>query len=88
MKRFVAILILAAMLLTVLCSCGKAFTCALCGEEKRGKQHTKEVLGVEVVYCNDCSKELEEMGKDIEDFGESIGDGISDLGEKLGDLFN
>lgn len=88
MKKIVALLVLAMLVLTLFASCGKPFTCDLCGEEKTGKKYTKEILGAELDYCNECKKELDNVGDEIEDLGENIGQGIEDLGEELGDLFN
>lgn len=94
MKKVISVLILAAMVLTMLASCGKPFTCALCGEEKTGKQNVYTVLGKEIVYCNDCKKELdkagkkiEDLGDDLEDLGDDIQDGINDLADGIADLF-
>ena len=59
-KRMLAIL-LAAMMILSLAGCGK-FTCDLCGQEKSGKKHTETLFGQKITYCNDCYKELEELG--------------------------
>lgn len=55
-KRMIALLIMTAMVVS-LTACGK-FTCALCGEEKVGKKHTGNILGMEVIVCNECYKEF------------------------------
>lgn len=95
MKRIISVLILAALVLTMLASCGKPFTCALCREEKTGKQNVFTVLGKEIVYCNDCKKKLDDAGKSIEDLGDDLGklgddiqDGINDLVDGIADFFN
>ena len=60
MKRLICVFLLVVMLASLLTACGK-FECDLCGEEKSGKKHKEELLGEEVVICNDCYKELEEL---------------------------
>lgn len=60
MKRIISTVLIVASLLLVMTSCGK-FTCDLCGDEKKGKQHKEEVLGEEVVICDDCYEELESL---------------------------
>lgn len=94
MKKLIPMLVTAVLVLTMLVSCGKPFTCDLCREEKTGKQNTATVLGQEVVYCNDCKKELDKVGKGIEDLGDEfkdlgndIKDGIDDLADGLSDMF-
>ena len=60
MKRLICVFLLVVMLASLLTACGK-FECDLCGEEKSGKKHKEELLGEEIVICNDCYKELEEL---------------------------
>ena len=60
MKKVFALVILAGLLLT-LTACGKKFTCDLCMQEKSGKQHTSESMGVKVTVCDDCYKEINAM---------------------------
>lgn len=59
MKKLALVLVLLLTVVTLV-SCGK-FTCDLCGEEKSGKQHKEEILGEEIVYCQDCYDDLEEL---------------------------
>ena len=66
MKKVIALVLALVALVATLASCGGKFTCDLCGEEKSGKQHTESILGQEIVYCDDCYEELEEIGKAIE----------------------
>lgn len=60
MKKVFALAVLAGLLLT-LTACGKKFTCDLCMQEKSGKQHTSESMGVKVTVCDDCYKEINAM---------------------------
>jgi ribosome-binding protein aMBF1 (putative translation factor) len=48
------------MLASLLTACGK-FECDFCGKEKSGKKHKEELMGKEVVICDECYKELEEL---------------------------
>lgn len=59
MKKIIGILVLAVAMVTMLTACGK-FTCDLCGEEKSGEKHESELLGQEVVICDDCYTALDE----------------------------
>ncbi|MCM1056469.1 MAG: hypothetical protein NC517_02535 [Firmicutes bacterium] len=56
-------LLLTAVTVMSLAACGKPFTCDLCGEEKTGKKYTETILGSEITYCQDCYKELKELGE-------------------------
>lgn len=58
MKKLIAMLLLAACLLLTLTACGKKFTCDLCLQEKSGKQHISESMGIKVTVCDDCYKQL------------------------------
>jgi hypothetical protein len=69
MKKLICGLVLTATLLVALTGCGK-FTCDLCDEEKSGKQYKDEILGQEVVYCQDCYDELKELEEGLEDLGD------------------
>lgn len=60
MKRLVCIISLIVMLITMLTACGK-FECDLCGKEKSGGKNKKEVLGEEIVYCDDCADGLSQL---------------------------
>ena len=61
MKKIICTALLTLAMVASLVSCGK-FTCDGCDEEKKGKKHEIEVLGEEVVLCDDCYEELEELG--------------------------
>lgn len=61
MKKLVAIVCLVLVMATMLTACGK-FKCGLCGEEKSGKKHEEKVMGEKITYCDDCYKELKELG--------------------------
>ncbi len=54
-KKVLALLLMAAMMLTFLTACGKSI-CFFCGEEKRCT--TKKVLGEEIDICKDCLETL------------------------------
>lgn len=56
-----AALLLACLLLLSLCACGKPFVCDFCGQEKEGKQHKEEMLGVEMILCDDCYKDFKTL---------------------------
>ena len=60
MKRKIIALIAVVALALSLTACGK-FTCDMCGQEKGGKQHKSEMLGVEVVICDDCYKGMDAL---------------------------
>lgn len=62
MKKKLIALLLTVTTVISLTACGKPFTCDLCGEEKTGKKYRETILGVEVIYCQDCYKELKELG--------------------------
>lgn len=63
MKKKVIALLLTVTTVISLTACGKPFTCDLCNEEKTGKKYKETVLGVEITYCQDCYKELKELGE-------------------------
>lgn len=63
MKKFLVLALMAVMAVTCLAGCGK-FECDVCGEEKSGKKHEGEILGEEVVMCDDCYEKINE-GFDI-----------------------
>lgn len=60
MKKLVCLLLLVAMVATLFVGCG-SFECDLCGKESDGEKHEVEVLGDEVVYCDDCYDALEDL---------------------------
>ncbi len=60
MKKRISILLLSSMLAMTLTACGK-FTCDLCGEQKSGKSYESTVFGEEVVICDDCYQELQNL---------------------------
>lgn len=55
MKRILCLLLLAVMVATMLCACGK-FTCSICKESKSGEQHNVKVNKRQLVLCEDCYK--------------------------------
>ena len=61
MKKRMLAMILVMLTVLSLAGCGK-FTCDLCSQEKSGKKHTETVMGQKVTICNDCYKQLEELG--------------------------
>ena len=67
MKRMIAALLLVVAMLSMLASCGEPFTCDTCKEEKTGGKHTTEILGQEVVICDDCYKEMEDAANALKD---------------------
>ncbi len=60
MKKIILAVLIVASLLATLTSCGK-FTCDICNDEQRGKKHKEEVFGEEVVICDDCYEDLENL---------------------------
>ena len=58
MKRIIGIAALIAMLATMLTACG-SFKCDICQQEKSGGKNTLELLGEEVVCCDDCYDEID-----------------------------
>lgn len=60
MKRKMCALFMIVTVLVSLTGCGK-FTCAFCEEEKSGKKYESEILGEEVVICQDCYDEIQEL---------------------------
>ena len=68
MKRVFGIVLLVALLVTMLVGCGK-FKCDLCQKEKSGKKHNEEILGQEVVYCDDCYNGLKGIADALGDLG-------------------
>lgn len=51
----------AALLTAALASCGKPFTCDLCGKEKEGTSYEAKVLGEKLTVCEDCHDDLEKL---------------------------
>lgn len=62
MKKLIAIICLVLVMASLLTACGKKFTCDLCQEKKSGKKHTEELLGEKITYCDECYKELKQLG--------------------------
>lgn len=58
MKKFICVLLLVVMLGAMLTGC---YTCDLCGEDKIFGKNSENVYGQEVVYCDDCKEDLEEL---------------------------
>ena len=73
MKKILGSFIVLLSVLLVLTSCSK-FTCDLCGDEKIGKKHETEFMGRDIVICDDCYDELEEMEDDLEEGFEDLKD--------------
>ena len=72
MKKLICMAMLVVVVLSLLTACGK-FKCDTCGKEKTGKQHKEEVLGQEVVMCDDCYKEAQELSDGLKDLANSLG---------------
>ena len=60
MKRKISTILIVVAIALTMTACGK-FTCDFCGEEKNGKNYKSEMLGEEVVICQDCYNELREI---------------------------
>lgn len=58
MKRKISFLLLIVAVVMSLTACGK-FTCDFCGEEKSGKNHKSNMMGEDVVICQDCYNEMQ-----------------------------
>ncbi len=61
MKKKMIALLLTVTTVISLTACGKPFTCDLCGEEKTGKKYKETILGEDIIYCQDCYKELKDL---------------------------
>ncbi len=68
MKRIIAIALFALMATTCFASCGKEFTCGMCGKTSTGKEHKEEYFGTEISMCDDCYKSLQELADALGDF--------------------
>ena len=66
MKKIIALGCLTIVMATLLTACGK-FTCDTCKQEKSGKKHTKDVLGEEIVMCDDCYDAYEKAADAVSD---------------------
>ena len=66
MKKFIALGCLTIVMAMLLTACGK-FTCDICQEEKSGEKHTKDVLGEEIVMCDDCYTAAEDAADALSD---------------------
>ena len=64
MKKLICVALLIIAMASMLTACGK-FTCDMCGKEKSGKKHTDELLGQEIVYCDDCYNGLKDLADSI-----------------------
>ena len=74
MKKLIACLLLAALILTCFAACGKKdFTCDICGRTVREKPHKTEILGEEAVLCERCYKEIKEMRDGFNDLAGTFG---------------
>lgn len=72
MKRVLAVLLLAVMMLTLFAACGKKMDCEICGKERRCTE--EKVLGDETAWiCGECKGELEELNDALGDLADSIG---------------
>ena len=60
MKKLICCLLLVVVLATMLTACGK-FKCDMCNEEKSGEKHETEMLGKEVVICDDCYEDIQDL---------------------------
>lgn len=61
MKRLVCLLLLVSMVAALLIGCG-SFKCDLCGKESDGEKYEVEVLGEELIYCDDCYEDMKSLG--------------------------
>lgn len=59
MKKNLVRTMLAAIVVLSMTACGTKAVCDICGEEKTCKK--KEALGEELMICNDCMDELENL---------------------------
>ena len=60
MKKWMGLSLLAVVMVMMLTACGK-FECGMCNEEKSGKKHKTEVFGEEIVICDDCYEDIQEL---------------------------
>ena len=60
MRRKISVLVTMIVMALIITACGK-FVCDFCGEEKNGKSYESEVLGEEVVICQDCYDGIQEL---------------------------
>ena len=64
MKKLICVVMTAALLMTLLASCGLgSFKCDLCGKEKFGIKYEKSMFGYSITFCGDCRKDLEKLGE-------------------------
>ena len=66
MKKLICLALLVVVVLSLFTACGK-FTCDICQEEKSGEKHTKDVLGEEIVMCDDCYTAAEDAADALSD---------------------
>lgn len=63
MRKLLCILLIVVVLSSLLSGCNIGyFTCDLCCEDTFGNMHREDVLGTEIVYCDECQKRLETLG--------------------------
>ncbi len=60
MKKGILIALTLGAVLVCLTGCGK-FTCELCDSEKTGKQYKGEIAGEDVILCEDCYEDINEL---------------------------
>lgn len=65
MKKKISVLLVAITAMLSLTACGK-FTCDMCGQEKVGKNHKIEILGEEIIICDDCKSAMEDVGNALD----------------------
>lgn len=53
MQKLIALLMLVAIVITLLCACN-AFTCDVCGGRRTGEKHTAYLNGEHITYCENC----------------------------------
>lgn len=84
MKKLISVVALLLVLATMLTACSK-FKCALCKEEKGGKQYDHELAGgVKVVLCEDCHEKVENGTQQLDDLVGKVEEGI----DKVEDFLN
>ena len=61
MKKIICLILVVLTMCSLLAACS-SFTCDICGEKKSGNKNTENILGEEIVYCDDCKNQLEQLG--------------------------
>lgn len=54
MKRIIAIVLFALMICACFASCAKEFTCDMCGQTVKSKEHKEEIMGETISMCDSC----------------------------------